>query len=209
MKLTRQALRFINNNKSCCKLDPDTGILTFSLHYKSADQIIDAKLSTIDSPVISEEAISRLTGIVESIPGEFEVDFDIIIDDMMGYNPSILIEKYLASLHIINNKLNERKRSACFFWGKLLIIGIIVIALHAIAKKYNWYGPAQLFSTMVVVGLVDIFSEIFFEESFIFFFITRKASRHYEKLVGRIRTLRLMDSSGQLLYSTDTKNKRN
>lgn len=205
MKLNKETLRRMENLRDFCDFDTDEGIATLHLHFKNVEAILDSQRSTIGHPVLSEETIERMTENMKLIPVEFDVVFSITVDDYQGYDPEQLLKAYQDGVDKGHYAKRAQKKSANAVSILLAVIGLLLVGVKVLGRQYEWFGPASTITAMFVIGFIEIFSEIFFEESVIFFWINVSDFDLYKENFKRLAALQCCDGKGIPVHRLDRK----
>ena len=170
----------MENLKGVCDFDTKAGIATVYIHYDSAEELIDPAVGTHDSPVINEEALNYIQEIVDIVPEDFKVRISLTIDDYQDYDKHVLLDAYhscMESYVFTEKSPNKKKRILMLLFT---ILGLSFLALSIAARKNNWFAFGGRSFNIIAVILVEILFDVYFEESLVFFTI----SRTYQKITG-------------------------
>lgn len=205
MRISKRTLRRMDNVSDFCDIDTENNVATLHLHFDSAEEIINKNQSTPVHPVISTETIERMSHNMCIIPGEFDVAYVITIDDYQGYNPNQLLHAYKTGLESRYYRIDKEDKSAQLAWLIIAIIGLAILFLMVAGKHYDWFGVASSIAAMFMVGVLEMFFQVFFQESFIFYFIRVNNFDLFKASFRRLHTLQCWDQNGEMLGCLDIK----
>ena len=205
MKISRQSLHRMQNISKYCHFDLEKGVATISLFYKSADEIIDQSRSSLSRPVVSDSSIEKLGQVLKHVPPEFKVAFDISVEDYQDYNPQVLLSAYQHAFEDYHFSRDENQKSSKVLWVIIAILGIFLVAIKVINSQNPWFGGIGSLSTLFFVAFIEIFSQIFFQESFVFYTISQSDVHVFKTKFKRLHELRIKDAFENVLATLDTK----
>lgn len=205
MKLSKQTLRQMQNIMDFCDFDTNRGVATMHVHFKCAEEIVDTQLSTPEHPILLKDSIKRMDYYMKLVPTDFKVEFSITVDDYQGYNPEILLQAYKKEIrknYYSKREHNKTINIACLI---LAIIGIVLLIIKVAGIQYEWFGPASTIIALFIISFLEIFSEVFFEESLIFLFINNNDLDLYKKNLRRLWGLQCCDKKNGKLNRLNRK----
>lgn len=173
MVLSRRVYRRMSNIKDFCDFDPANQTATLNLNYRSADEIIDCRLSSVDSPVISTSALEMLEGYLEFVPKEFKVNYQIRIADYKGYDPSKIEEAYNKTMEVrdyreATGSSNMKSKMVAF-----VVVGLIMLLFVIFNSRYKWFAAVGLPLSATIAFILELIFELYFEEGMTHFLVTR------------------------------------
>ena len=200
MEISKRTLHHINTLKELYDFDLESGIATVPLHYASPDDLVDEHLSRPGKPVITDEAVDYLVGIIRSIPKEFSVDFSLQFDECEDYSPSSLLTAIRTAIdnRFFYHDANRKKDNinAVFF----ILLGILLLAYEYIAMHFGWLGSEEAISTGFLEALIDITSWIFIWEGGAILFLTYgEDSTLFRKDIRRLHGICAVNKTGELV----------
>ena len=172
MVLSRRVYRRMNNIKDFCDFDPASGTAILYLNFQNTDEIIDCRLSTVDSPVISTNAIEMLEGYLEFVPKEFKVNYQIRIADHEGYDPQKLEESFNKTIEARDCKEAAGSSNMKSKMGAFVLAGLIVLLFVIFISRYKWFAAAGLPLSATIAFVLELIFELYFMEGMTHFLIT-------------------------------------
>lgn len=177
MVLSRRVSRRMDNIKDFCDFDTDTETATLHLVFQSADEIIERRLSSVNSPVISESALEKLEGYLEFVPKEFKVNYQIEIADYKGYDPKKLEESFNRTMELRDNRDAAGNSNMKSKMSVFVVVGLIVLLFVIFNSRYKWFASAGLPISATIAFILELLFELYFEKGMTHFLITRLYDR--------------------------------
>lgn len=203
MEINKRTLKILNNMKDFCDFDMKKQVATVNLRYETVDELIDASRSTARRPVISAEAIKSLEIYLDAVPKEFTVRFSFAIDDYQGYDPKLFLDVLNKSLESSYYSVDNHEMSANVLWTLLAVVGLTIILFRVLGTKYEWFGTSGTLISLILISFLEVFSEVFFEESFMFFAISESHLEFFIKKFRRLDSLAVKTGSGENICSIE------
>lgn len=192
MTLNKRTLKRMENLKEICDFDIKNEIATLKLDCDTVFDIIDPNISTIEYPVINKEAIQILEDYLDVVPKEFKVNFQITIKDYKEYKPDTILHAYHSALNTKTYRQKTFKKALNSRMTRFLLMGLILAIPFIFNEKYNFFRSyGTVVSTLIAFFLEFIF-ELFFEEGFVYFVVTRcfrKLRQNNRQRIGNIQLI--------------------
>lgn len=173
MKISKRSARRMENLTGLCDFDTAEKLATMQIHYSRAEEIVETTIGSADNPVIQEEAIEYLQALLDAIPEEFGVKVILKIDDYQDYDPQVLQEAYHATARILNGGEKNRNHHKKILMAIFVFLGLALLMISVLGKANNWFDFAGKGLSLIFVMLTEMLFEVYFEESFIFFTVSR------------------------------------
>lgn len=177
MILSRRTYKRMDNIRDFCDFDTTNGTATLHLRYRSVEEVIDGRLSTVGAPVVSAGAIEMLEEYLEYVPKEFKVNFQIEIADYRGYNPEELEISYKKTMEAGDFKektgLNKKQSKMRVF----VVVGLIMLLFVIFNSRYKWFAAVGLPLSATIAFVLELFFELYFEEGMTHFVVTQLYDR--------------------------------
>ena len=188
MRISRCTRKRMENLKGFCDFDAEKRVASVRAHYSSADEITDPELSRPGCPVVTQEALSYLQSLSDTIPAEFRVRICVVIDDYGKYDRQLMTEAYRAGLESMEYVEKIEKKRMTVLMAVFVPAGFIFLLAALLADKNQWFifcGPAV---SIIIVVMIEFMFEVFFEESAVFFSVTHiyehVLALHQKRLLG-------------------------
>ena len=121
-----------------------------ALHYEKVSDILNNEVQSVSStPLMSEEFLSKITGILEGIPKGYHADIKLTIDDYEGYDEKIIMESFNDMLEFGRLKYNSSSQNKFYKVAILLVVGLVLLFTGIFAKVEEWWG---IFETEELIG---------------------------------------------------------
>ncbi len=191
MILSKRTLKRIKNLEGICEFDIDNAISTVHLYFKNISEICDEKLSTPGNPVISEEMVKIITNNLDIVPGEFKINYLITIDDMEGYDPTVIEAAFLRTVETMDFKRGIAKKTKRSRMTAFALIGLLLIIPVVLNTKYHWLDSYGKMFSILMACLLELIFELHFEDGVIYFTVSRIYEKAGEINRNRINNIRL------------------
>lgn len=186
MELSKRNLKWINNNSDLFDFDMDNAMATVYLHYASVDEVVDNFLRTIH---ISEDVLLEIRDVLDRIPSDFKVNYVVTIDDYGEYNKDEVLAAFYRSIDELECSWSKKKHKMSKLMGIYLVVGILVAIILVITEKFAVFKFAGPIFSGIMVVLIDVRFELFFEEGFSFFAINNPKKNITYKKFKRINEI--------------------
>ena len=198
MKKTNDLYREMKVLKKYYDVDVENKVVTIPFKFEKASDIIDDMVIVKDDFIIKEDVIKAIEDKVMSIPISYRVKIELQINDYEGIDPKKLLTNFNDVIELNRyNQVRERKLNK-FVATFLLVLGISIIIVNTTAKTAGWYHD-------IAFEILDIVSWVFiWEATTIAFLTSSEIVINSNKLVKRVASLALKDSSGTILVSEDS-----
>ena len=169
----------MENLKGICDFDTETGIATVYVHHDCAEEIINKNIGNIKDPALKSEEIEYLEYLLGVVPEEFNMKVSMTIDDYQGYDPQALIRAYDRALEIKDYSEKSYHKKKKVLMTVFILFGLALLILMTLAQKNGWFAPGGKALNVIMIIIIELLFEVYFEESFIFFTV----SKGYQKLL--------------------------
>lgn len=173
MRISRRSARRMENLKGFCDFDTAAKLATMEIRYSCAEELVETTLGSREHPVIKPEAVEYLQSLLDTIPQEFHARIILQIEDYQEYDPQLLQEAYHGTARILNSAEKNKNRHKRLLMFIFTIVGLALLMLSVFAKANQWFDFAGKGLSMILVMLTEMVFEVYFEESFIFFTVSR------------------------------------
>lgn len=173
MVLSRRTVRRMDNIKEFCDFDTEKKTATVHLKFKSAEEIISGRLSTPESPVVKAEVPEMLEGYLEFVPGEFKVNFNIEIEDYMGYDSGKLEEAFNNTMEVRDYRAKSGYSSKRSKMAVFVVVGLIMLLFVIFNSRYKWFAEAGLPFSATIAFVLELMFELYFEEGLTHFVVSK------------------------------------
>ena len=169
-------------------------------HFKKTSDFVDTTVCGKNNPVINHDFLVSLSNIIHSIPIEFNVSADIIIDDYEGYDKQILLNAIKDDFEIFCYDVNKEKNKNGMRVSILIIFGITVLAWLFFICSRQWVGKSGdplhdlIHEIVYTVGAV-----VFWEAIYIIFLPDSEYNSVSFSLLSRINGIALLDKNHYIL----------
>ena len=110
------------------------------LHYEKVSDIINKQIKSISSvPLMDDEFLYSVTGILESIPSGYHADISLRIDDYEGYSGKIIMESFNDMLEFGRVKYNTNNRKKYYKVAFILAVGLVLLSFGIFAGFEGWW----------------------------------------------------------------------
>lgn len=183
MKYSKKTERQIEVLENPIEFDRNKKLASVPLHYDSVDDLFDGRR---EYGCISSKTVDYLHSIINKIPSVFKVNFDLTINDYGSVNKKKLLESLKNSVEDNYYTQYKSKRSKNVLLATFPLIAILIIIIHFFANEYSWFGASSSFLSIAMLAMLELFSEIFFEESLIFLVINESSFSLLRNKVKRL-----------------------
>ena len=204
MKLSKRVLKRAKNLSKSFDFDMDKRVATIPLHYESCEELLDMHVSSPQKPIVSDDTIDYLGEVMTSIPGEFAVEFDLVIDDYGEYSPEVLLKALKITIENTFYYHDENRKKDNILAVVFLILGILMLALETIGGMDGWYGGTGSLSDTFIETILDVMVWVLTWEGAALLFVTyANESTVFGRTMKRFHGLAFMDSNGNRLGGLD------
>lgn len=190
MVFSKRTSRRMDNIRDFCDFDPKSMTATLHLQFQSAEEIIDSRLSTVNAPVVSADAVELLEAYLEYVPQEFKVDYQLEIRDCKCYDPQKLEASFIKTMEIRQCSERACSKGKQSKMGVFVIVGLIMLLVVYVNSKFKWFAFAGLPVSAVIAFVLELIFELYFEEGMTYFAVSKLYDRFGE--TGRFGTIRIL-----------------
>ena len=129
------------------------------LRYEKVSDILYREVKSISNvPLMNEEFLNDVTGILEDIPKGYYADISLRIDDYEGYDEKVIMESFNDMLEFGRLKYNSGSRKKYFKVATLLTVGLVLLFFGIFVEVNEWW---HIFDTEpLIIKLITSFIEI-------------------------------------------------
>ncbi len=173
--------------KKYYEIDEDNKLFKFVIHYDSASEIVDKKLtSSKDKPIIKYDVLSDISSLIRSLPETYRADVKLDIKDLEGYSNQVLMEAIKDSIEFSHYRSDKQVKKNWVIASVFTLVGLIILLVAAFlgSLAIEWVSSTN---GAVFKEILDIAAWVFIWEAVSILFI----SPTEESLVENSLRLRL------------------
>ena len=119
------------------EVDRENRVITFKLYYDKASDVLDMRSSLPGREMFNNNVLDDVVEKLNRVPSDFKASIEFIIEDLEGYDPKVLSERFNDLLEL-NNYHSSRKKKIKFLTSTILIlIGILILYVNSVLKIQN------------------------------------------------------------------------
>ena len=190
----------INLLKKYYDVDVENKIVSITLKFEKATDIIDLGVDTKENYAIKDSVMAEIVERISTIPPLFRIKLNLLIDDYEGYNHNKLLDSVNDFLEM-NHYSIIRERKFFFIQAIILLaIGISILVFNGFAKKNG-----IIEETSVIVEVLDIVAWVFVWQATTVAFLTpSEFDVNSNKFKLRVKGIALYDKDRNLLVEEET-----
>ncbi|MCQ2751528.1 MAG: hypothetical protein MJ189_00230 [Coriobacteriales bacterium] len=188
-RFKKRTLRAMQIASDYCDFDLENRIATITVRFDSAQELYQHNQKRGDTCAPSQELVDLLHNVSKKIPKEFDIGFNLQIKDMQGKSKEDLQEVCKKAYAIKSFSTVQDNKNLKWFWITAAIFGFLIIVIKVILRQNQVFGPVDAAFSVACISFIEILSELYFEESVIFFFIHRSRLNIFKEKHERIRTI--------------------
>ena len=136
--------------------DEASKVFTIALHYEKVTDILYKEMKSVSGvPMMSEEFLSDVTGILEDIPRGYRADIILKIDDYEGYDEKVIMESFNDMLEFSRLKYSGGSQKKYYQVATLLVVGLLLLFCGIFSGLENWW---HIFDSEKLFG--DLFENL-------------------------------------------------
>lgn len=182
------------------RLDEKNRIFTIVLHYDSASELVDKRVSAADRVTLSDEISDILLHYLDDIPKGYQCNVDMRIDDYEGYQPKALESALKHMLALDHLRYRRDKRKQRLLTAALLCAGVVFMVIMALASGHALFNNET--ADEIAAEILDIAGWVFIWEAFTVRFLTpSEALKKGVAFLSKINQISFSNSEKQTLVT--------
>lgn len=173
-------------------IDKENKIISITMHYEKASDILNINLGNPNKPLFSLEVLKNISNIISNTPYGYKVELCFEIADYESYSPEIIIESFNDSLELNQYSARNHRQRKEFLSGILILIGIILLLILVLGRNLNWF--INSLRNSIIEEVLNITAWVFVWEAVTQLFLTYSEqgilSISIRKKVERIKMLK-------------------
>ena len=150
-------------------VDEENKIVSFTLYYEKASEILDTNTGNPLMPQFSNEVLQKINSLIEKAPFGYKVEINFEINDYEGYDPKLIIESFNDTLELNQYCARKAKQKKQLIASNLILVGIILLFIMVISKVGNWFGDNL--KTEIASEVINIAAWVFIWEAVTMLFL--------------------------------------
>ncbi len=204
MKLNKRVLRRAENLSESFDFDMENRVATIPLHYESPTEMLDMHVSNPSKPIVSDNTVDYLGELMNCIPGEFSVKFELIVDDYGEYSHESLLKALKVTIENTFYYHDEKRKKDNILAIAFIIIGIVLLAIETIGGMDGWYGARGALSDIFIETILEVLVWVLTWEGAALLFMTyANESTIFSQTLKRFHGFEFVDREGNRLSGLD------
>lgn len=205
MRRSKRILKQIENLSDIFEFDLNNNIAKIPLHYDTPEDLLDMHLSSPKKPVVSDDTIEYLEALISYVPKEFSVDFELIIDDYLEYDPESIMRALKITIENTFYYYDETRKKDNVLAVVFLILGMMILALETVGSMDGWYGAINGVSNAIVTTILEVLVWVLAWEGAALLLMTYgNDSTYFGHALKRFHGFSLLDKEGNVKNRLNT-----
>lgn len=183
-------------------IDKENRVITLTLHYKKASDLIDEELSLDKTIQIKQDVLVKISDVIDTFPIEFTTNVQLVIDDYEDYKKEEIVESLVDALEMFRYTYDSHRTKKWLQAAILIVIGIVTLYGLYSFHRFNWIADERMANMLgeigTIVGWVFIWQAVS-----ILFLEERKYNDINQITIARISHIELMNKKREIIFSKD------
>lgn len=199
-ELSPNTIKQINVLKKIYDIDETKRLVTVSLHYEKASEILQQDLSEINKPVLKDDILEIIDQISKTLPIDFKIDLKIKINDYEGYDPKLIASSFKTLAQIHSFKTTRERKNSWLKAALFALIGVAILILYDVLDDSKSFGVDL--TGRVLKYVVDAFACVTIWQSMtVVALVHPDIIEQNKRILMSFNSFRLLDSNGLILAS--------
>ena len=176
---------------------------TVSLHCEKVSDILYKEVKSVSNvPMMNDEFLNDVTGILEDIPHGYHADISLLIDDYEGYDEKVIMESFNDMLEFGRLKYNVGSKKKYYKVATLLAVGLILLFFGIFADVESWWGvfDAEKLIGELLINFLEIAGWVFcWEAVSILFLEENDEMKKGSSIISKLNRITLLDKDNKVL----------
>lgn len=187
------------------EIDQENRLITLELTYdKVSDMLEDGVVST-KKAIFKQEILRHVSDILDTFPGEFQVNLEFKINDYEEYDPQEIVDSFKDSLEMFHYGIQREKSNRLF---KAVILALVCVGILFLRKFFNTHG--LLDTENLLYEMLDITAWVFLWQGVTVLFLMPNEYREISfKILTRLNIVSLYKKDKLLIEISQDDIQRN
>ncbi len=181
------------------EVDREKKIVIFKMYYDKASDLLDMRSSLPGNELFNSSVLDEVSEKLNRLPSGFKASVEFIIEDLEGYDPKVLSERFNDLLELNNYQTSRIRKKKFLITTILVLVGIFILYFGAVLKYKEYFGEGL--GVSVLYEIIDISAWVFIWEAVTILFLSPSELALINlKLLRNIETISFSNSDGQIEY---------